>query len=74
VAAAAILVLAAGLSWWAARRAADGVPRLAVDRETVDLGELPFSAPARASFTLTNTGTGSLRIVDAPRVKVVKGC
>jgi hypothetical protein len=72
---AVFVLVAAGLSWWVwDRRAADGVPRLAVDHETIDLGQLPFSAPARATFTLTNTGTGSLRIVEAPRVKVLQGC
>ena len=28
-------------------------PRLVVDREVVDLGDLPFDTPARVVFTLT---------------------
>jgi hypothetical protein len=61
--------------WWiAAGPGARGAPRLAVDRETIDLGDLPFRAAARATFTLTNTGAGPLRIVEPPRVRVVRGC
>ncbi len=63
-----------------ARRAAKagdipgGTPRLVLDREVVDLGYLPFETPARVVFTLTNAGTGSLKLEDVPRVKVLKGC
>lgn len=62
--------------WWVADGpdAAGGTPRLVVDRTEMDLGRLPFEAPARAVFTLTNAGDGSLRLADVPRVKVLKGC
>jgi len=62
--------------WWfsEAPDASGGTPRLALDRDTVDLGYLPFETPARAVFTLTNTGDGVLRLAEVPRVKAIKGC
>jgi hypothetical protein len=45
-----------------------------VDREVVDLGDLPYGAPARAVFTLTNAGPGLLKLAGVPRVEAVKGC
>jgi len=62
--------------WWPAKagEASDGIPRLVVDRTEVDLGDLPFEAPAKAVFTLTNTGDGVLKLAGEPQVKVLKGC
>lgn len=64
-----------GLWWlWGAWEASGGTQRLVVDRTEVDLGSLPFEAPARVVFTLTNAGDGLLRIADVPPVRVLKGC
>lgn len=64
-----------GLWWlWGAWEASGGTPRLVVDRTEVDLGSLPFEAPARVVFTLTNAGDGLLRIADVPPVRVLEGC
>jgi hypothetical protein len=70
-----IAIVVAGC-WWPAKagEASNGVPRLVVDRTEGDLGDLPFDAPAKAVFTLTNTGDGVLRVVGEPQVKVLKGC
>jgi hypothetical protein len=54
--------------------APDGRPRLVVDPTEVDLGDLPFDTPAKAVFTLTNTGDGVLKLLAEPQVKVLKGC
>ena len=74
----AIVVAAVGArAFWGLSEAGDipgGTPRLVLDREVVDLGYLPFETPARVVFTLTNAGTGSLKLEDVPRVKVLKGC
>lgn len=69
--AAAGLVLALVASW---ASAAEKTPRLVVDREEIDLGTLPYSTPARAVFTLRNTGDAVLKVVDVPPVKALKGC
>jgi hypothetical protein len=75
-AAAVLVVLGAGAFWWLseAQDAPGGKPRLVLDREVVDLGALPFEAPARVVFTLTNAGDASLRLADVPPVRVLKGC
>jgi hypothetical protein len=73
-AAAGAVILGAGALWRPSGETVEGTPRLVVDTETIDLGGLPFAAPARAVFTLANAGTGLLRIVEAPRVVLAKGC
>ena len=76
VAAAALVALAAGGLWvWQGSETADaGTPQLTVDRTDVDLGYVRFNAPARAVFTLTNSGDAPLRVTDVPIVKLVAGC
>jgi len=71
-----VIAAGAALLWWftGGRDASGGTPRLLVDREVVDLGYLPYEAPARAVFTLTNAGDGPLRLGPAPPVKVLAGC
>lgn len=51
-----------------------GTPRLVVDRTEIDLGYRRFDTPVRAAFTLTNTGTGMLRLREAPPVILRAGC
>jgi len=72
----AVLVVGIGAGWWMleGRDAWGERPRLIVDREVVDLGDLPFDAPARVVFTLTNAGPGILKLAGVPRVEAVKGC
>ena len=72
----AVLVVGIVAGWWmwGGPDAWGDRPRLIVDREIVDLGDLPFGAPARAVFTLTNAGPGALKLAGVPRVEAVKGC
>ena len=72
----AVLVVGIGAGWWISGGpdAWGDQPRLVVDREVVDLGDLPFDAPARVVFTLTNAGPGTLKLAGVPRVEAVKGC
>ena len=76
--AAAVLVVIAlgGGTWWllSGAQSVAGTPRLVVDRTEMDLGDLPFNAPAEAVFSLTNRGNGTLKIIGTPPVKAVKGC
>jgi hypothetical protein len=71
-----LMVIGVAGCWWPAKAgdASEGKPRLKVDRAEVDLGDLPYGAPAKAVFTLTNTGDGVLKIVGEPQVKILKGC
>ncbi len=71
-----IVAIGVGAFWWLseARDANDGTPRLVLDREVIDLGQLAFQTPAAAAFTLTNAGDGTLRLGGVPRVTALKGC
>jgi hypothetical protein len=69
-----MVIGAAGWGLAQAGEAADGKPHLVVDRTEIDLGDLPYGAPAKAVFTLNNTGDGVLKIVGEPEVKILKGC
>jgi hypothetical protein len=51
-----------------------GGPKLSVDRDSIDFGKLPLDQTVRAEFKLKNVGDQPLRIVDEPRVELVKGC
>lgn len=54
--------------------AAPGTPRLAVDRETIDLGRVAVGRTVEASFLLRNSGDGELRFTRSPYVAAVAGC
>jgi hypothetical protein len=72
-----VLVVGIAALWWASgglNAWGEKPPRLVVDRQVVDLGDLPFETPARVVFTLTNSGEGTLRLAGVPRVEAVKGC
>jgi hypothetical protein len=72
----ALVAFTAVGAWWLSSdlRAHAGTPRLVVDRDTVDLGNMPFETPAHVAFTLTNRGDAALVIDGVPRVDAVQGC
>jgi len=51
-----------------------GSPSLEVDREIVDLGDVPLNQTVSVSFQLTNVGDETLRFTDEPFIEVVEGC
>ena len=51
-----------------------GAPRLKVDREQVDLGDVRLGQPVEVAFKLTNVGDQPLRFKEAPYVEVLEGC
>jgi hypothetical protein len=51
-----------------------GLPRLAVDREQIDFGDVPVGQVVTASFELTNTGDSTLRFTEDPTVQLKAGC
>lgn len=57
-----------------AREGEGGTPQLVADREMVDFGDVPLGKTVTASFTLTNTGTGTVRFKEAPYIEVAAGC
>ncbi len=78
-----LLLLGGGL-WWASARASDGppanftpqaeTPRLAVDRESIDLGQQPLGREVSAVFRVKDVGSQPLRILGKPNVELVEGC
>ena len=51
-----------------------GGPRLAVDRDLVDFGNVRFEKFVTARFRLRNVGDQPLRLAMDPRVEAVEGC
>jgi hypothetical protein len=57
-----------------AARDDSGTPRLEVDQELVDFGDVKVDRLVEATFRLTNSGEGTLRFTDAPYIEVLEGC
>lgn len=51
-----------------------GGPRLFVDRQEIDFGQVRFDKFVEARFRLKNVGDQTLRISTGPRVEAVEGC
>lgn len=51
-----------------------GAPKLKVDFESIDLGNLPLGTTTRATFRVSNAGDQPLRLAKAPWVEVLEGC
>jgi len=51
-----------------------GGARLAVDKDLVDFGALPYNQMVEARFQLKNVGDHPLQLPPSPPVEVVEGC
>ena len=76
---AAVVLIAGGVIMLSAQTspaspAVAGVPRLAVDRTTVDEGYVKFGTPVHETFHLSNVGNQPLQILGKPQVELVEGC
>lgn len=49
-------------------------PRLQVDRESIDLGDVKLGTMVEAAFVLTNAGSQPLHLSESPYIEVVEGC
>ena len=52
----------------------DASGRLIAQATTVDLGRVPFDQLTEARFDLVNTGGSTVRLIGAPRVRMLEGC
>ena len=48
--------------------------RLIAEQPAVDLGRVPFDRMTEARFALDNTGGDMVRLVGAPKVRMLEGC
>lgn len=51
-----------------------GSPRLKIDRQKVDLGQVPLGKPLEVKFELANVGDQTLWLTEAPYIQVAEGC
>jgi cell division septal protein FtsQ len=51
-----------------------GQPRLRVDKEVLDLGDVRLGRTVEATFVLTNVGDRPLHFLQEPYIEVVEGC
>ncbi len=51
-----------------------GAPRLKVDKDKVDLGNVRLGQTVEVTFTVANVGDRQLRFTETPYIEVVEGC
>jgi len=51
-----------------------GTPALAVDKQTIDYGDVKLDTNLTFEIKVTNTGDGTLRFKEEPYVEVLEGC
>lgn len=51
-----------------------GGPRLSVDKERIDLGDVRLGQTVRVTFEVANTGDQTLNFQEAPYIEVIEGC
>jgi hypothetical protein len=51
-----------------------GTPKLAVDQEKIDYGDVKFGVKKTFAIKVTNTGDGVLRFKEKPYIQILEGC
>lgn len=51
-----------------------GTPKLAVQPEKIDYGDVKLDTELTFEFTVTNDGDGVLRFTEQPYIEVLEGC
>ena len=51
-----------------------GAPRVAVDKDTIDYGDVKLGKTVNTTFDVRNVGDRPLQILGEPQVQIVEGC
>ena len=51
-----------------------GSPKLKIDKQKVNLGDVPLGQTVEVTFNLANVGDQQLRFTEAPYIELVEGC
>lgn len=51
-----------------------GTPKMVVDQEKIDYGDVHFGVNKTFAIKVTNTGDGLLRFKEKPYIQVLEGC
>jgi hypothetical protein len=51
-----------------------GTPKMVVDQEKIDYGDVHFGVNKTFAIKVTNTGDGVLRFKEKPYIQVLEGC
>jgi HYDIN/CFA65/VesB family protein len=51
-----------------------GIPKLIVDQEKIDFGDVKLGENKTFAIKVTNTGDGTLRFKEKPYIQVLEGC
>ena len=74
------LVLIAGWAIWGSNAQGNanvevkGEPRLKVEKDAIDRGDIKLGTPIRDDIRVTNVGDQPLRFTEAPYIEVKEGC
>lgn len=69
-----ILLIVAALFVFASNSDGGGTPKLAVDQQTIDYGDVKFDVEKTFAVKVTNVGDGVLRFKEKPYIRVLEGC
>jgi hypothetical protein len=53
---------------------ASGIPKLLVDKEKINFGDVKLNEEKTFSIKVTNDGDSDLKFTEKPKIKVVEGC
>ena len=69
-----LLLIAIALYFVFSGSSADGTPKLVVDQQKIDYGDVRLGTPESFTIKVTNTGAGVLKFKEAPYIQVLEGC
>jgi hypothetical protein len=74
VAVGALLLGGAALLMTRGSAANGGTPKLVVEQDAFDYGDVPLNTTITTTFVVRNEGSGPLKILGVPQVEVREGC